>query len=75
MARGGRFERYEPTPQEIRQRCLQIQSTWSDSERMSRLRVDMRPSYRRCDGVPETIGAADYSGHHDARARLQESDR
>ena len=36
-ARPARFTRlYNPTPDEIRQRCAQIQSTWSRSERRRR---------------------------------------
>lgn len=27
---------YEPTPEEIRQRCLEIQETWTEAERLKR---------------------------------------
>lgn len=29
-----------PTPSEIRERCIAIQSTWSESERLRRARLD-----------------------------------
>jgi hypothetical protein len=56
----------DPTPQEIAQRCAAIQQTWSAKERLSRLRVDLRPSYRRCDGERETMSAETYQAHHEA---------
>jgi hypothetical protein len=39
---------------------------------MSRLRSDLRPQYTRCDGVTEPMTAANYDGHHEARAQLLE---
>ena len=68
---GGKIERFDPTPQEIAAACAAIQSEWSEQERLSRLRVDQRPQYTRCDGIPEQIGANDYIGHHATRERLQ----
>jgi hypothetical protein len=62
----------DPTPEQIRDECLLIQSTWSPREKLSRLRSDQRPQYTRCDGESEAMTAANYSGHHDARAELQE---
>ena len=53
----------DPTPREIFERCLEIQRTWSPSERLRRLRVDLRPTYRRCDGVTETMAAEHYEQH------------
>jgi hypothetical protein len=32
-----------PTPEEIKDACRAIQSTWSDTGRISRMRPDMRP--------------------------------
>lgn len=61
----------DPTVEEIRLACLEIQSTWTPEERMKRLRVDLRPSFVRCDGGRETMAAESYIGHHDARAELQ----
>jgi hypothetical protein len=61
----------DPTPEEIRLICLQIQSEWSERERLSRLRVDLRPAYTRCDGVTEEMSSDVYEGHHDTRERLQ----
>ena len=60
----------DPTPEEIHLACLAIQSTWTAAERMKRLRVDLRPSFVRCDGELMTMDADVYEGHHDARAEL-----
>ena len=60
----------DPTVEEIRLACLEIQSTWTPEERMKRLRSDLRPTYTRCDGERETMAAEDYEGHHDARAAI-----
>jgi len=54
----------DPTPEQIHQACLEIQRGWSERERMSRLRVDQRPTFRRCDGVDDVIDAAAYTAHH-----------
>jgi hypothetical protein len=40
----------DPTPDEIRQACLEIQAGWSPAERMRRLRVDLRPTIQTADG-------------------------
>ena len=61
----------DPTPEEIAAACMLIQATWSEAERMKRLRVDLRPTYTRCDGVTETMTADVYEGHHERRAELQ----
>lgn len=55
----------DPSPEEIRLACAEIQATWSPAERLRRLRIDMRPSYQRCDAVPVEIAADDYFGPHD----------
>jgi hypothetical protein len=60
----------DPTPEEIAQRCAEIQRGWSEQERMKRLRSDLRPSFVGCDGVAEEMSAANYEGHHDARAAI-----
>ena len=65
----------DPTPEEIAELCLQIQSTWSAQERMKRLRVDLRPTYTRCDGEHEVMSPADYENHHACRAELQTTER
>lgn len=62
----------DPTPEEIRLICREIQAGWSERERLSRLRVDLRPVYTRCDGVTEEMSSDVYAGHHEARAELQE---
>ena len=62
----------DPTPEQIAELCLQIQSTWSAQERMKRLRVDLRPTYMRCDGETEGFDAETYNSHHEQRAEMQE---
>ena len=61
----------DPSPEQIAELCLQIQSTWTAQERMKRLRSDLRPTYTRCDGIEEHIDAEDYADHHEARETLQ----
>lgn len=63
----------DPSPAEIALACREIQQTWSNRERLSRMRVDWRPSYQRCDGVNEEMTSEAYSGHHATRAELQEA--
>jgi hypothetical protein len=55
----------DPTPAEIAAACLLIQAGWSERERMTRLRADLRPTYTRCDGVTEEMTADVYIGHHE----------
>ena len=62
----------DPSPGEIAELCLQIQSTWSPREKLSRLRSDLRPSFTRCDGETEEMSSSVYDGHHEQRAELQE---
>ena len=61
----------DPTPEEIRIACLEIQVGWTERERLSRLRADLRPMFTRCDGEHETMAAEVYAGHHATRAELQ----
>ncbi len=63
----------DPTPEQIAAACLLIQAGWSAREKLSRLRVDLRPMYQRCDGERETMAAEDYAGHHTQRAELLET--
>ena len=39
-----------PTPQEIAERCAEIQKEWTPAERLKRLRVDLRPTVMTADG-------------------------
>ena len=64
----------DPSPEQIAAACLEIQSGWSDRERLSRLRSDQRPMFTTCDGRELDIDAAVYEGHHKQRAELQEAD-
>lgn len=64
----------DPTPKEIAAECLLIQATWSAREKLSRLRVDLRPKYQRCDGVTEPITADVYNGHHERRELINAED-
>ena len=61
----------DPTPTEIAAECLLIQAGWSEQEKLKRLRVDLRPTYTRCDGVTESMTADVYDRHHEQRAELQ----
>ena len=63
----------DPSPEQIAAACLLIQAGWSETERMKRLRVDLRPSFVRCDGEVEEMTAEVYNGHHSERERLQAS--
>jgi hypothetical protein len=42
-----------PTPPEIAAECLEIQATWSESERTSRMRPDLRPVPWELQCVPD----------------------
>ena len=61
-----------PSPEEIAERCLAIQAEWSPAERLRRLRVDLRPAYRACDGSMEEITVDAYDDHHSGREALQD---
>ena len=61
----------DPSPAEIAAACLEIQRGWSEQEKLKRLRVDLRPTYTRCDGVTESMTAEVYDRHHTRRAELQ----
>ena len=63
----------DPTLEEIRLACLEIQRGWSEQEKLKRLRSDLRPSFVRCDGATEEMTAANYEGHHDERAAILET--
>ena len=65
----------DPSPEEIAELCREIQSTWTAREKLSRLRVDLRPTYTRCDGETEEMAADVYNGHHNERAELQTAER
>lgn len=65
----------DPTPEEIAAACLEIQAGWTPAERMKRLRVDLRPTYQRCDGEHEVMSPADYENHHASREELQTTAR
>ena len=55
----------DPSPEELAAECLLIQATWSAREKLSRLRVDLRPKYQRCDGERLEMSSEDYNGHHE----------
>lgn len=65
------MKKRDPSPAEIAAECLLIQAGWTERERLSRLRADLRPSFVRCDGVTEPMTAEVYNGHHEQRAELQ----
>lgn len=47
---------YNPTPAEITEACREIQSEWTEAERLRRLRADWRPEWR----VPEVRTSNDH---------------
>lgn len=61
----------DPTPDEIQQRCAEIQQTWTEAQRLSRLRADLRPMVTLADGRPHDIDSETYNDHHDTREKLQ----
>jgi hypothetical protein len=65
----------DPSPEQIAAACLEIQAGWSPEERMRRLRVDLRPTYQRCDGERLEMSSEVYDGHHEQRAELLEISR
>ena len=64
----------DPTPKEIAAACLEIQSTWTATERMKRLRADLRPMYRRCDGERLEMSSSVYERHHERRELITAED-
>lgn len=58
----------DPSPEDIARACREIQGEWTAEERLRRLRVDLRPSFRSADGRLLHMHAADYDGHHRSRA-------
>lgn len=57
-------QKRDPSPEEIAAACLEIQSTWTPSERLRRLRADLRPQVATADGRLVDISADAYSEHH-----------
>ena len=53
----------DPSPEEIRRRCEEIQSTWTPSERMRRMSPALRPLVRFADGSSEEMDADDFETH------------
>ena len=51
------------TPEVIAAECLRIQAEWTPEVRMRRMRVDLRPVYRRADGVIEPVESEAYETH------------
>ena len=70
------FPGWNPNPEQIRERCLLIQSGWSSEERQRRLRADWRPQVRASDGRLVAVAADDYERHHENHEALAaESER
>lgn len=61
----------DPSPEEIAAACLLIQSTWSPREKLSRLRVDLRPAFTLADGRTHDIDSDTYNAHHEQREAIQ----
>ena len=51
------------SPEVIAAECLRIQAGWSPEVRLRRLRQDLRPVFRRADGVLEELDADAYRTH------------
>ena len=54
----------DPSPEQIRLACAEIQSTWSPEMRQRRLRADWLPMVRCADGRMLAVAADDYEAHH-----------
>lgn len=61
----------DPTPAEISAMCLQIQATWTEDERLKRLRCDWRPTFTRCDDEKVEMDLRVYDAHIQAGERFQ----
>ncbi len=61
----------DPSPEEIAELCLEIQSGWSNEEKRKRLRCDWRPTFVRCDDVEVDMDLRVYDQHIEAGERLQ----
>jgi len=57
----------DPSPNELHQFCLEIQSGWTPDERLRRLRSDERPMVRCADDRLLAVSADDYAKHQEAR--------
>ena len=57
----------DPTPEEIAERCLEIQAEWSPEQRLKRMRVDWRPKYRGVDGERIDMDGDVYEEHLETR--------
>ena len=55
--------KHDPSPAELHQACLLIQSTWTPDEAFKRLRADLRPMVQSADGRLVAMTAADYDRH------------
>ena len=54
-------QRRNPTPAEIRERCLEIQEEWSEVQRERRLRADWRKTYPPLEPTSITRSESDES--------------
>ena len=64
----------DPSLAEIAAACLEIQRGWSEQEKLKRLRVDLRPTYTRCDGERLEMSSSVYDGHHERRELINAED-
>lgn len=53
----------DPSPEEITRMCAEIQASWSQQERLKRLRVDLRPMVRTADDRLCDVSAEHYEQH------------
>lgn len=61
----------DPSPEEIAAACLEIQAGWSDREKLSRLRPDLRPTFAVADGRQLEFDSETYNRHHEQREAIQ----
>lgn len=66
------MKRKDPTPEEIAAECLLIQETWTEAEKLKRLRVDLRPTFTVADGRQLDMSSSVYNRHHEQRELIQE---
>ena len=64
------FERWQPSPRQIRDWGQQILDALTPDERQRRLRVNLRPQVKAADGRLVAVTAADYDHHQDERERI-----
>ena len=55
----------DPSPDEIAERCAEIQLSWTPQERLRRLRADWRPMVKAGDNRLVDMTSDDLEAHHE----------